>query len=372
MTDQKNMEWKLTPPQLVMLGVLLLFLLIDAMTVRALIAVQPLGVDWSPLWAGWRIGSVDPSSLYDFAKITAAQEPLIGPVSSSRPFVYPPSALLAFAPFAMAPIGLSYAAWTCATGALYAAAGRKIGAQLWLLLLMPPVFLAALAGQTSLLLGGMILLGLHSLEKRPAVAGIILGIATAIKPQILILLPLALLISRDWRALFFWAASGTVMVLSATALFGPAVWLDWIVALGKFQTLFESSDTLVRNSITPYAAAQRMGLASPAIIAAAAIPAIAGIWWTFRQESSVAHRLIALVGGALLISPYAMNYELALLAPAIVAGANKDARGAALLLLVGLSVPFGLGFWGLIAAMLSLAAKPLPGQSEIRPLPVQA
>jgi hypothetical protein len=356
--EPSGANWNLPPPQSVMICVLLLFLFVDAMTFKAMIAVQPLGVDWSPLWAGWRVGSADPSSLYDFARITAAQEPLIGRVSGCRPFVYPPSALLVFAPFAFAPIALSYAAWVLATGALYVAAARKIGAQWWLLLLMPPVFFAALVGQTSLLLGGMILLGLHFLEKRPQLAGIILGVATAIKPQLMLLLPLALLLSKSWRAMFFWAASGAIMVLAATALLGTTVWLDWIAALGRFQAFFEGSDSLVRNAITPYAAAQRLGIASPAVIATVAVPALAGIWWTFGRGSCVARRLIALVGGALLISPYAMNYELALLAPAIAAGAGKDLRRVSLLLVVGLSASFGFGLAGLAAAMFSLAAGP--------------
>jgi hypothetical protein len=353
-----------------MVGVLLLFLFVDAMTLKAMIAVQPLGVDWSPLWAGWRVGSADPSSLYDFAKITAAQEPLIGLVSGSRPFVYPPSALLVFAPFAVAPIALSYAAWVLATGAVYVAAARKIGAQWWLLLLTPPVFFAASVGQTSLLLGGMILLGLHFLEKRPELAGIILGAATAIKPQIMLLLPVALLLSRNWRALFFWAGSGAVMILASMVLFGAAVWLDWLAALRQFQSMFESDASLLRNAITPYAAAQRSGYASPMVLAAAAIPALAGIWWTFGRKSNVAHRSIALVGGALLLSPYAMNYELALLAPAIVAGAGKDLRHAILLLVVGLSVSFGFGLLGLAAAIFSLAARPPAAEPGRQAIPV--
>jgi uncharacterized membrane protein len=80
----------------------------------------------------------------------------------------------------------------------------------------------------------------------------------------------------------------------------------------------------------------------------------------------VSDRLIALVGGALLISPYAMNYELALLVPAIAAGARNNVRGAALLLVVGLSVPFGLGFWGLVAVMLSLAFNPRTNNARER------
>jgi hypothetical protein len=364
--EEKRDRFKLTPPQLILIFVLLLFAAVDVTRSITLLGAQPLGVDWSPLWAAARTAAGNPALIYDFAHITAAQEPLLGRISSLRPFVYPPSALPLFAPLALLPVLGSYAAWTATTGAFYIAASARIGANWWVLVLVPPVVLAALAGQTTFLLGGMILAGLLMLDEKPSWAGIILGVATAIKPQILVLLPLGLLLGRYWRPLFFWGVGGGAMVLLSLLLLGPAVWIEWAAALPRFQTLFESNPTLVNAAITPYAMAQRTGIGGPWVIAAAALPAILGIWATFRSGSCVSDRLIALVGGALLISPYAMNYELALLVPAIAAGARNNVRGAALLLVVGLSVPFGLGFWGLVAVMLSLAFNPRTNNARER------
>lgn len=352
-------DWSLTPARLATLAVLLLFLGVDVRLCIAILGAQPPGVDWAPLWAAARVPVADPSRLYDFARITRAQAPLIGIVSGVRPFVYPPSALPVFAPFALLPVLPSYIAWTVATGAFYLATSSRLGASWWLLLLAPPVVLAALVGQTSFLLGGMAILALQMLERRPALAGTILGAATAIKPQLFVLVPVALLVARDWRALLCWAAAGAAMVLLSLALFGTDAWAAWAAALPRFRALVESSPTLIDEAITPYALARRMGLPGWWLLAAAAIPALAAVWATFRRDGNPSDRLIALVGGALLVSPYAMNYELALLVPALIAGARNSPAGTVLLLAVGLSVPFGVAALGLMAALLSLAAMPL-------------
>ncbi len=350
----------MTAVRLLMLGTLLLFLGIDVRLAIAVLGAQPPGVDWSPLWAAARVPPGHASGLYDFARITRAQAPLIGLVSGLRPFVYPPSALPVFAPFAPLPVLPSYVLWTAATGAFYLAAASGLSRRWWMLPLMPPVILVALTGQTSFLLGGMMILGLLLLDRRPVWAGLILGLATAIKPQICVLVPIALIVAQNWRALFGWGGGGAAMLLLSLALFGWGAWADWLAALPRFQALFRDSPMLVDAAVTPYALAQRSGIAGWPVFAIATMLALAAIWATFRRECDPADRLIALAGGALLLSPYAMNYELALLAPAIVAKARHTPLGAALLLAFGLSVPFGLGMWGLAAAMLSLAAGRLP------------
>jgi hypothetical protein len=43
------------------------------------------------------------------------------------------------------------------------------------------------------------------------------------------------------------------------------------------------------------------------------------VWMTFRVTDRADHRLVAVVGGAWLVSPYVPVYELAMIAPAVVA-----------------------------------------------------
>ncbi len=62
---------------------------------------QPLGVDLLPIWAGVHAAVERPADLYDFTAITHAQQWLLGAHSKIRPFIYPPSAVPVFLPFAV-------------------------------------------------------------------------------------------------------------------------------------------------------------------------------------------------------------------------------------------------------------------------------
>ena len=92
-------------------------------------------------------------------------------------------------------------------------------------------------------------------------------------------------------------------------------WFGWLAALPRFELLVSHARLLVANAITPYAALvywRQTGTWALLLAPAAA----AWVWFTFRRGADMADRILALFGGAFLISPYAMNYELALFAPA--------------------------------------------------------
>jgi len=359
--DDSEKEHTVKPPspRIFVLSILLALLALDVRITVAVLGWQPLGLDWAPLWAASRISAIDIQSVYDFARVTRAQEHLIGITSGARPFIYPPSALAIIAPFSVIPVLPSYVVWASVTGAIYLAVSAKLTRRWWILPLACPFVLTAIAGQTTFLVGGLLILGLQFLEKRPAYAGIILGMATAIKPQTFILVPLALVLAQKWRPLAYWGASATGMVLLSLGLFGPDVWLKWFAALPRFQALVGNNPALVNNSITPYALAQRVGCAGWWVFVAGAGPAVASIWATFGTRTCTADRVVALVGGAVLLSPYAMNYELALIAPALLAGRTDDIKAAALILVLSLSLLFGFGFGGIILAMAPVIVRPL-------------
>ena len=68
---------------------------------------QPPLIDFLTMWTGGAIANADPRSLYDFARIDDAQAWLLGARAHDRPFPYPPSALLVFAPLARLPFWIS-------------------------------------------------------------------------------------------------------------------------------------------------------------------------------------------------------------------------------------------------------------------------
>jgi hypothetical protein len=294
-------------PRLARIALVTLFLLFavqDARLLHEVLTNQPLGLDFLPLWTATH---ADPASVYDFAAITQQQAWLYE--GKVRPFIYPPSALLFLRPFGLLPFWVAYTVFITSTAAFFLWGARRIGAD-WRYAMMPPVvILVALAGQVTFLIGGLIMTAL-SLRNRPGLAGILLGIAGAIKPQMLVLLPVALLAEGKWRTLWVTAATAALLIVASLPL--GASWLEWAQALPRFHRLVASDWSLVKTAATPYAAWGQLSLI-PAVPAA-----LLGVWLSFRSND-VPRRVLALLGGALLISPYAMNYEVALLVPAVLA-----------------------------------------------------
>jgi hypothetical protein len=232
-----------------------------------------------------------------------------------RPYIYAPAALFVFIPFSLAPYWLGYGLWVGLTAALQLWAGLKARAPWWLMLL-PPVALVIYCGQITLLIGGLVLAGLALQRTRPLAAGVLFGLAAVVKPQIVLLVPIALAAEGRWRTLAAAVVAGVSLVAASIAVWGTGPWLDWLGALPRFQQLIFGDRSLVDAAITPFAVLQNFGINGAwAFLFAPAAPV--AVWMTFRRTQDIADRSIALFAGALLVSPYAMNYETALLAPAV-------------------------------------------------------
>ena len=292
-------------------AVLVVFAALSLGTLK-LLRLQPAGVDFAGLWAGGKAAVTDIARLYDFRYVSELQRWPLG-AGVLRPYAYPPSALLLFAPFALAPWTLGYAIWTVLTGGFFAWAGVRAGAPKWFVLI-PWVAFAAFCGQATFLLGALVMAGL-ALTGSPILAGALFGAAAAVKPQLLMLLPLALVAEARWRTLVATGVTGLALCAASAAVWGLAPWFRWLDALPRFEHLVSHAHGLVANAITPYSALAYWGWNGDWALLLAPLAA-AWVWFTFRRGGELADKLMALFGGAFLISPYAMNYELALFAPA--------------------------------------------------------
>jgi len=295
-------------------AILVAFALASLMVVR-LLAQQPAGLDFVCFWVGGQAAFTAPERLYDFQYITQLQDlPFVA--GTLRPYINPPSALLLFAPLSRLPLWGAYASLMLAGVAVaLAAAARARGP--WQLLLLPPVAFSIFCGQPTLLLGGLILLGL-TFRDRPLVAGLLFAVVATIKPQVLLLLPVALAAQGQWRTILVTGVGGLVICAASALVFGLEVWTDWLAALPRFRKMVADDPGLLNAAIAPYAKLAVLGLNGAFAYLLAPVAAW-GVWTVFRREASWPDQLIAVLGGGLLVSPYAMNYELALLAPAVAA-----------------------------------------------------
>ena len=148
-------------------------------------------------------------------------------------FVYPPTYLFFTYPLGLMPYVAAFAAWTVVTLLLYLAA-------IYLIVLRPiailvalspfPVFFNFFLGQNGFVLAGLMGLSLALMERRPQLSGVLLGLLT-FKPQIGILFPFALLVSRKWRVVVSAAATSVVLILTSIVVFGYQGWPSFIHAL---------------------------------------------------------------------------------------------------------------------------------------------
>lgn len=294
----------------------------------SLVFVLPLLVRWAVLpdftvfWTAGRFALHDAARVYDTAALTEAQSWAVNPVRGPRPFPYPPTALLFFLPFALVPFWVAYWTWLGLGAVLFWSAARRVatGWAVPLSLATPHVILVLILGQTTLILGSLIIWSLSLLRERPLVAGALLGIAAALKPQSVLLAPIALASGGHWRALA--ASAVTFFALCfISLLFGFGLWRDWFAALNAFPRALDWYG-LHPLGATPWMAGRTLGLDPSALLLLQLCGIAAGVgavWWAFKSQD-VALRLCALVAGGLLASPYAMRYDLATLAPVFATG----------------------------------------------------
>ncbi len=194
-------------------------------------------IDFTTMWvSGIFAASSDPARMYDDSAWAAAWKSLTSlegcPLAQGHTS-YPPILLFFTYPFGLMPYVAAFAAWTVVTLLLYLAAIYLIVPRPIAILaaLSPfPVFFNFFLGQNGFLLAGLMGLSLALMERRPRLSGFILGLLT-FKPQIGILFPFALLVSRKWSVIIGTVATSVVLIVTSVVVFGHQGWPSFIHAL---------------------------------------------------------------------------------------------------------------------------------------------
>ena len=262
-----------------------------------------------------------PSSIYDQNLLRDFQAM---PGRKVFAFMYPPVMLLLLWPLALVPYAVGYALWV-GSGLVACAVtigGRRGAWPLGLIAAIAPSTLwTALCGQSTLLLSALIVNGLLVSSRRPIVAGILIGVATY-KPQLGILVPVALIASGQWRTII--AAGMTVlsMVAITTVAFGHDIWFAWLFHLNAIvdvRTEHASSwDTLfstVASDLVTLGFGRRLADLGQA---ASCVAIVICTWRSFHRHdagttSGVNRLAVALLCVAtFLATPFAFIYDLPL------------------------------------------------------------
>jgi hypothetical protein len=286
---------------------------------------KPIGPDFMNVWSAGKLALLgEPEAAYDYNRHYEIQRDALpyadGQVAPYFGWPYPPHFLAAAALLALLPYGAALAAWMAVTLPVYLAAIRTIFPyRSWLLfaLAFPAVFVNFSHGQNGFLSAGLLGLGLASLERRPLVAGIFFGLLTY-KPQLGPLLPLVLLIDRQWVA--FLAASATALIAAALsyAAFGAETWQAFVASFEPTRTyVLEQGPTGWQKIQSAFAAMRNLGAGIETAYAVQAVVTLlvaAAVLWIWRRPVAMPLKGAALATGTLLVTPYVLDYDLMLLA----------------------------------------------------------
>ena len=281
----------------------------------------PTTTDFASFYAAGRLANAGrPEAAYDPAAHRTAEEAAIAPGVEEKRFLNPPPFLLVCAPLARLPYLPAFLLFELTTATLWLALTTRIAGggtfATSCLAAIPAVWWALGWGQNSFLSGSLMAAGTLLLSRRPWLAGAAFG-ALCFKPHFGLLIPMALLAGRHWRAIGGAALSAVGLCALSALCFGAATWRAFIaMALHARQTV--ETGIQLAGHVDAGGAARLAGLAANAswvLQACITLVAAACVVWAFaktrRQTGAPADAACAvLVSATLAAMPFVLFYDL--------------------------------------------------------------
>lgn len=294
---------------------------------------RPLGTDFSNVYAaGTYVLDGEPAAPFDPAKQFAREQAIFGQATQFYGWHYPPFFLGLAGLLAAMPYWLALIVWQGMTLGLYLLSMRAIvpddlpekikSDRLWLLLALafPAVVINLGQAHNGFLTAALIGAALVMLDERPILAGILIG-CLAYKPQFGLLIPLVFIATGRWRSFAAAAATVALLALAVTFAFGIDVWSAFLASTKFTRTVVLEQGGTGWYKIQSVFSWVRMwggGLAlAYALQGAVMVAAAAALTWLWRSQAAFPLKAAALLIGSVLATPYSLDYDLMLLAPAI-------------------------------------------------------
>ena len=332
-------------------------------------AQGPQGSDFLAFWGGGRAVLFGfPEFAYDLAWQERTQTS--AGFDGWYAFVNPPPFLFLAASFAALPYPAAWIAWVVLTYAAWAWVSVRAFPRLWpLVLVFPGALIAAGHAQNGFVTGALLVGGVALLDRRPLVAGALLG-ALIVKPHLALLVPFWLAAGGRWRAFAAAAASSAGLLLLSWLAFGTNTMIGYVNSWQASAAIMRAADAdFLLRMATPYAqvrlfAGETAALVVSGVIALAMLALVALSARRFGGDA-MATGSLALAATAL-ASPYMFNYDLPFLVLPILwlvrEGLRDGFRQWEKLLLVALwfapyatraaALPLGLNLMPLASALL--------------------
>jgi hypothetical protein len=184
----------------------------------------------------------------------------------------------------------------------------------------PAALVNIIIGQNGFVTAGLAGFALLSLNCRPILAGVLVGLLV-VKPQLAMLFPIALVAASSWRTIASAAATVTLLCAGSALAFGPQMWIAFWHSLGTSQWLIDSGAVTWGQIPTAYIAALSLGAPRAMAEGLQAISAIAAttcVWRAWRNpDAPFEAKAAVLLVGSLMVSPYLSYYDLTWVALAV-------------------------------------------------------
>ncbi|WP_374643757.1 glycosyltransferase family 87 protein [Tabrizicola sp.] len=284
-------------------------------------ATEAIKVDFRVFWAAAQLAlQGEPLAAFDTARLGDIHK--VDP-GAFMPWLYPPGYLVALMPFGALSFSTGFLVFTLLSVLLMGLATRSLSAgsvPVWLAMTLAPAYVPTLIiGQNNLIWLAGLLAALAALrDGRWALAGIFIGCLT-LKPQLGLLLPVALLAAGLWRSILVAIITAAILALVPTLMFGPEYWpllAERLSLMGK--SLIHSLPDLFLM-VGPMYLMSLLGLeAETALrlqwgIVGLAAACVAFLWRSDRYGFDA--RVAGLMLAMLLSAPYLWYYEAAMMAP---------------------------------------------------------
>jgi alpha-1,2-mannosyltransferase len=284
-----------------------------------------IGSDFAGFWVPAKLAASGRTTIiYDQPLFAALQQAVSGRSDMYLPWVYPPTFLLLILPLGALAYVTAFVVWIAAGLAVYWAALRKLVGREGIVaaLAFPGVMICIFNGHAEILLAGLFGGAMLLLDRRPCIAGLLIGLCT-VKPHLFLMVPVALLAGCRWRAIVSAALLSLLGMAISVAIFGTEVWREFFLTVsglgGDVVRDGASFATVLAKQQSAFAFGLRFGGPILATVLQVAAMALAGwaVATTWARNPSLGERSVVLCCGTLLTSPYLFDYDLVLLATPI-------------------------------------------------------
>jgi hypothetical protein len=268
--------------------------------------------DYLSYWAAGKLALAgEPAAAWDVERHRQVEFTLVA-VNGLLPFPYPPPFLLMVTPFSLLPYMWGFAAWVIVTGIIYFFAARRVMPAPFVLA-QPPALINGWIGQNAFVTSAIFVTGVSMLKSRPFAAGAVLGLLV-IKPQLALLLPVAVIAARLWPAIAGAAASAAALLLVSLLLFGPGAFEGFWNILPIYGEMMRNDKWPWNEFISVFGFLRWFGVnQSLAMILHALVAAAAAVLTWRAWAADWEQKVPVLASATLLIPPYLLTYDALLL-----------------------------------------------------------